>query len=52
MHTQYLGVQASTAEVRVELEAPTEVDEGMYKYGPNSIIRYLISYVVFVSPWM
>ena len=38
VHTQYLGVQAPTAEVRVELEAPTEVDEGMYKYSPNSII--------------
>ena len=31
-------MQAFTAEVRVVLEAPTEVDEGMYKYSPNSII--------------
>ena len=30
MHTQYLGVLASTAEVRVVLEAPPKVDEGMY----------------------
>ena len=45
-------MQAPTAEVRVEMEAPPEMDEGMYNCSPNSIIRYLISFVVFVSPWI
>ena len=48
MYTQYLGVLASTAEVCVEMEAPPDVDEGMYNCSQNSIIRYLISFVVFV----
>ena len=29
-----LGVQAPTAEIRVVLEAPPQVDEGMYNYSP------------------
>ena len=54
IHTQCI------AEVRVVLEVPPKVDEGMYNYSPTTIIwttdhcsLYLIaSVVVFVSPLM
>ena len=35
MHTQYLGVQAPTAEVCIVLEAPSDVNEGMTTVQPQ-----------------